>query len=169
MNFRSPPSENPSKLAPLRPRMAHRSTRTYAIVASQYNLEFTQSLVDHASRELGILEQGATIHVIWAPGSFEIPVLVKLMASQGRFDAVIAFGVLFEGETVHAALVAQSVTNALQTIAIETGVPILDAVLLLNSPEQAHARCVDVDKNRGVEAARAAISVARSVREILAK
>ncbi len=169
MNFPSPPSDNPFKSAPLRPRLAPRSTHTYAIVASQYNLEFTQSLVDHASRELAMLEQGATTQVIWAPGSFEIPVLVKLLASQGRFDAVIAFGVLFEGETVHAALVAQAVTNALQTIAIETGVPVLDGVLLLNSPEQAQARCVDVENNRGVEAARAAISVTRSAREILAK
>jgi 6,7-dimethyl-8-ribityllumazine synthase len=149
--------------------LAPRSTQAYAIVASQYNLEFTQPLVDHASRELAILEQGAIIQTVWAPGSFEIPVLVKLLASQSRFDAVIAFGVLFEGETAHAALVAQAVTNALQTVAIETGVPVLDGVLLLNSPEQAHARCVGLEKNRGVEAARAAISVARCAREILAK
>lgn len=160
------PAQNQSKLAPLRPRMAPRSNYSFAIVASQYNLEFTQPLVDHAYRELGALEQGAAVQLIWSPGSFEIPVLVKILAAHGKHDAILTFGVLFEGETAHAGLVAQSVTHALQTIAVEHSVPVLDGVLLLTSAEQAHARCVDSTKNRGIEAARAAISVARTAREL---
>jgi 6,7-dimethyl-8-ribityllumazine synthase len=138
-------------------------------VAAQYNLEYTQSMADHASRELAFLEQGATVQLFWAPGSFEIPVLVKLLAAQNRYDAILTFGVLFEGETAHAALVAQSVTQALQQIAVDHGVPILDGVLLLNNPEQAKERCHGMEKNRGVEAARAAVSVARTAREIQTK
>ncbi len=149
--------------------MAPRSNYSFAIVASQYNLEFTQPLVDNAYRELGALEQGAAVQLTWSPGAFEIPVLVKLIAAQGKHDAILAFGVLFEGETAHAGLVAQSVTQALQSIAVEHGIPVLDGVLLLNSPEQAEARCVGSVKNRGIEAARAAISVARTAREISGK
>lgn len=169
MNF-TPSGQDPlSKSPPLRPRMAPRSIYSFAIVASQFNLEFTQALVDNAARELALLEQGSNIQISWVPGSFEIPVLAKILASQGKFDAILAFGVLFEGETAHAQLVAQAVTNGLQQIAIERSVPVLDGVLLLSTPDQARERCHGMEINRGIEAARAAVSIARSIREITAK
>jgi 6,7-dimethyl-8-ribityllumazine synthase len=165
-----PPPPDPVygfKSQPLRPRMAPRSSFSFALVASQYNLMFTQPMVDHACRELTLLEQGAKTSIFWAPGAFEIPVMVKLLTRHGNHDAILAFGVLLQGETAHAQLVATSVTNALQIIAVDTGVPIIDAVLLLDSSAQAQARCVDPEKNRGMEAARAAVTASRTAREIL--
>lgn len=158
-----------SKAPSLRPRMAPRSNSAFTIVASQYNIEFTQAMVDHACREVTLLEQGAKIQIFWAPGAFELPVLVKHLAELGRTDAILALGVILQGETAHAQLIAQSVTQALQQIAMDHGIPVLDGVLLLDNAEQAMQRCVAADKNRGVEAARAAVSVARTVREIHAR
>lgn len=158
-----------AKTSPLRPRMAPRSTFSFAIVASQYNLEFTQPLVDFAHQELTTLEQGALVQLVWAPGAFEIPVLAKILASHGHHDAVIAFGVIFQGETSHAGLIANSVTHSLQQIAVEYSVPVIDGVLLMDTPEQARERCQGMEKNRGIEAARAAISVARTARELNAR
>lgn len=171
-NVPPPPEPGPGpevgfKAQPLRPRMAPRSSFSFALVASQYNLSFTQPMLEHAYRELIFLEQGARTSIYWAPGAFELPVLVKLLTQHGGHHVVLAFGVLLKGETAHAQLVAASVTNALQNIAVDSGVPVIDAVLLLDDPAQAHVRCVDPEKNRGIEAARAAVAVARTAREIL--
>ncbi len=147
--------------------MAVRTSNTsYAIVASQYNLKYTQGLADSAFQELKMLEPAAGLQAFWAPGAFEIPLLVKLLAAQSKYDAILTFGVLFEGETAHASLVAQSVTQALQQIAIDHEVPVLDGVLLLTSKEQADARCLGAEINRGIEVARAATLTVRAVREI---
>lgn len=162
-------SEDSPKTIPLRPRMATRTSTSFAIVASQYNLEYTQSLVEYACKELTELEPHSTIRVFWAPGSFEIPVLVKLLAKQGKYEAILALGVLFDGETAHADLVARSVTEALQGIAVEKSTPVLNGVLLMRSAEQARARCFEGDLNRGVEVARAAVAVARTVKELQGK
>lgn len=149
--------------------MAPRSNASFAIVASQYNLEFTQPLTDFAYRELSTLEQGCTIRLVWAPGAFEVPVLVEILASEKKYDAILAFAVILEGETAHAGLIAQSATQALQQIAIKHALPVLHGILYVDSVEQARERSSFAEKNRGIEVARAAVSIARTVREIHSK
>jgi 6,7-dimethyl-8-ribityllumazine synthase len=56
----------------------------------------------------------------------------------------------------HGDLVGASVTDALQNIAITHGIPVVHEVLLVSSEEQAEARCMGEDINRGAEAARVA-------------
>jgi len=155
-----------SKTLPMRPRLAPKATLTFAIVASEYNAQFVQPLVDHTFRELNMLEPGATINLVSAPGSFEIPLLVKTLAEKDIYSAIIALGVLVQGETAHAMLVAQAVTNALMDISIAHHVPVIHEVLLVENEAQARARCIDGEINRGLEAARAAVASARSLREI---
>lgn len=150
----------------MRPRLATRATLSFAIVASQYNAQYTQALVDNAYKELNLLEPGATVNLVSTPGSFEIPLMVQSLAELERYQAIIALGVLFQGETVHAALVAQGVTNALLNISLAHRVPVIHEILLVENEEQARARCLDQELNRGVEAARAAIAAARTLREI---
>lgn len=158
-----------SKTQPIKPRMAVRATLSFGIVASQYNLAYVQAMVDRAHDELNQLEPGAQISIVWVPGSFEIPIAVKVMAAQKKFDAIIGFGVIFQGETAHASLIAQSVTNSLQSIALDHSLPVIHEVLFLDNEEQARARCLGADINRGIEAARAAVATARTVRELLPK
>ncbi len=107
--------------------------------------------------------------LLWAPGAFEIPLFVKMVASQKKFQAILALGVILQGETAHAALIGQCVTNALQNLALEFNIPIIHEVLLLETEAQAQERCFGQEKNRGVEAARAAVSSARVVRELIPK
>lgn len=149
--------------------MATRTTMAYAIVASQYNLGFVQPMVDHAYRELSELEQGCNVSLTWVPGAFEVPLAVKLVANQKKFDAILALGVIIQGETAHATLIGQSVTTSLQDIALTHLVPVIHEVLLLENEAQAQARCVDLTHNRGIEAARAAVSAARTARELSQK
>jgi 6,7-dimethyl-8-ribityllumazine synthase len=94
------------------------------------------------------------------PGAFEIPVVVRELASRESTDAVIACGVILKGETNHAQNLSRSVTDALQRIAVEQRVPVINAVLSFDNEAQARARCLENKINRGTEAARAAVEIA---------
>ena len=155
-----------SKSVPMRPRLAPKATLSFAIVASQYNAQFTQPLVDNAYRELNILEPGATVSLVSAPGSFEIPLMVQSVAELDRYHAIIALGLIIQGETAHATLIAQSITNSLLGISLAHRVPVIHGILLVDNEAQARARCIDQEINRGMEAARAAVAAARTLRDI---
>jgi len=155
-----------SKSVPMRPRLAPKATRSFAIVASQYNQQFTQPLVDNAYRELKSLEPGATIKLISAPGSFEVPLLVQAAAELNRYQAIIALGLILKGETSHDELIAQGITRSLLDISLAHRVPVIHGVLLVANEKQARARCIDPELNRGVEAARAAVAAARALLDI---
>jgi 6,7-dimethyl-8-ribityllumazine synthase len=156
-----------SKLFPPRLRSSGHSKASYAIVASKFNQEFVQSLVDNAQRELITLEPGAQIVLVWTPGSFEIPLFVQATAELNRFQAIIALGIILQGETDHARLIAEAVTRSLLDLSLKHKMPIIHEVLLVKDESQAHARCMGTEHNRGIEAARAAVSAARKLPEIV--
>lgn len=148
-----------SSNAPSRPRIA-RAKRTFQIVASRFNVQYVDGLVDHATEELRALAPDAAISMHRVPGAFEIPVVVRELASRENTDAIIACGVILKGETNHAQNLSRSVTDALQRIAVEHGVPVINAVLSFDNEAQARARCLENKINRGTEAGRAAVETA---------
>jgi 6,7-dimethyl-8-ribityllumazine synthase len=141
------------------PRMAA-VKRRFAIVASQYNTRYVQGLVDHAVRELRTLSPYSQLDVHQVPGAFEIPIVARELARQKRADVVLALGVIIQGHTDHAGNISRAVTDALQRIAIEDGIPMINAVLSLKTETQAQERCLEEGMNRGTEAARAAFHMA---------
>jgi 6,7-dimethyl-8-ribityllumazine synthase len=147
-----------SKLAPPRPH-GLRGPKHFSIVASLFNRPYVQGLVDHALAELRSLSPSADISIHEVPGAFEIPVVVREIALQKNTEAILALGVILQGKTSHAQNLARSVTDALQQIAIEHGVPVINAVLSLETEAQAHERCLGSEINRGTEAARAAVEI----------
>ena len=142
------------------------SRRRICIVASQYNEQFTDALVENAVEELTDLFPQSSIEVARVSGAFEIPVVVKTIAKTNAPDCIIALGVIIRGDTGHADLVAEAVTEGLQRIAIETTVPVIHEVLLLNDEKQAFSRCIGESLNRGREAARAALAVVDVLKEL---
>ena len=154
-----------SKAAPSRPRTS-RAKRVFCIVASRFNAQYVDGLIDHTTRELRALAPDATISLQRVPGSFEIPVIVREFAIQNKADAIIACGVILQGETNHAQNLSRSVTDALQRIAIEHGVPVINVVLSFDNENQARARCLENKINRGTEAAHAAVEIANVLSEL---
>lgn len=148
-----------SQFVPPRPRRVG-ARRTYAIVASSYNPEFVQGLVDHAAEEFNTLSPNSHLLLHQVPGAFEIPLIVQEMASRPSITAVVALGVIIRGQTAHADLVGRAVTDALLRISLETRTPVIHEVLLVESEEQARERCLSNTINRGAEAARAAVEMA---------
>jgi 6,7-dimethyl-8-ribityllumazine synthase len=154
-----------SSTAPPRPRIL-KTRRRFCIVASQFNAQYVQGLVDHADKELRALAPNATIFVQRVPGAFEIPVVVREVASRGKADAIIACGVILKGKTNHAQNLSRSVTDALQRIAVDHGVPVIDVVLSFDNEIQARERCLENRINRGTEAARAAVEIANVMSDL---
>ena len=154
-----------SKLLPMRPRKATKATLSFSIVASQYNAKYVQPLVDHATKEIYSLEPGALITLLQVPGAFEIPLLVKAAAESKRYQAILAIGVILEGQTAHADIIARGVTQALLDISLANRLPVVHCVLLLENEEQARERCTASKFNRGTEAAQTAVATARTLQE----
>ena len=157
-----------SKIVPPRPSVVD-GKRTFIIVASQFNARYVQGLVDHANKELCVLAPSATISLERVPGAFEIPVVVHELASQRKADAIIAIGVILQGKTGHAENLSWSVTDALQRIAVDHGVPVINVVLSFDNETQARERCLENKINRGTEAARAAVEIASVMLELRRK
>jgi 6,7-dimethyl-8-ribityllumazine synthase len=129
------------------------------IVASRYNEQFTDALVENAIEELGELVPQGRIDLIRVPGAFEIPVVVASILERNAPACVIALGLIIRGSTEHADLVGRSVTDSLQQLAIKAQRPIIHEVLLVADEKQAYARCIGSQINRGREAARAAAAM----------
>jgi len=148
-----------SNVIQARPRII-RGKHTFHIVASQFNARYVQGLVDHAKKELRTLAPNATVSIQRVPGAFEIPVVVRELASLDKASAIIACGVILKGKTDHAQNLSRSVTDALQRIAVDHAVPVINAVLSFDDETQASERCLENKINRGTEAARAAVEIA---------
>ena len=157
-----------SKTVPPRPTVTDRK-RTFIIVASQFNARYVEGLVDHAKQELHVLAPNAAVSVQRVPGAFEIPVVVGELASKGMANALIACGVILKGKTDHAQNLSRSVTDALQRVAIDHGVPVINAVLSFDNETHARDRCLGNEINRGTEAARAAVEIANVMSKLRGK
>ena len=155
-----------SNLISPRPRTVGGPKRHFLIVASQFNAAYVQGLIDHATAELRALLPGATTSLLQVPGAFEIPLVVREIAMQKRGDAIIAIGVILKGETDHADHLSRSVTDALQRIAVTHGIPVINVVLSFDDEDQARARCLENEINRGTEAARAAVEIANVISKL---
>jgi len=157
-----------SKQAPSRPRISGRKQH-FAIVASLFNRVYVQGLVDHAVAELHTLSPRADISIHQVPGAFEIPVVVREIALKKNTHAILALGVILQGKTSHAEHLARSVTDALQKIAIDHGVPVINGVLTLETESQARERCLGSKMNRGTEAARGVVTVDELLSDVRGK
>jgi 6,7-dimethyl-8-ribityllumazine synthase len=157
-----------STLAPTRSRPTE-GKRKFSIVASSFNGLYVRGLIDHATEELKALSPDATISLHQVPGAFELPVVVRELALGKSADVILALGVILQGKTSHAENLARSVTDALQQIAVEQGIPVINAVLSLDTEEQAQERCLGSEINRGTEAARAAVEIANVMGDLRAR
>lgn len=133
----------------------------FGIVVSEWNNEITDALSKGAKEAL--IELGASsrnVHVHSVPGSFELPIGVKLLIESGHYDAVIAIGSVIQGETRHFEFVCQAVAQGVKDVSLATGVPVIFCVLTDDTIEQSRARSGGKHGNKGVEAAVAAVKMA---------
>jgi 6,7-dimethyl-8-ribityllumazine synthase len=135
----------------------------FGVVAARFNEKHVQRLVDGALETLR--RQGAAadaIEVLWVPGSLELPLAAKWLASRRPVPhAVLAFGVIIQGETEHFRLVSDQSARGLLDVSLGTGVPVLNGVLACYDAGQVEARLGGAMGHTGVTIALAAIRMAR--------
>jgi len=133
----------------------------FAIVVARFNSFITERLLAGA---LDALERSgcaeSDIEIVKVPGSWEMPVVARELASRKRHDAIICLGAVIRGETPHFDYVAGTAAKGLAQVAAETGVPVAFGVLTCNTLEQAIDRAGAKGGNKGFDAAMTAIEMA---------
>ena len=139
-----------------------------AIVCARFNEFFVSKLlggaVDAFVRHGGSADD---ISVAWVPGSYELPFAAKKMLENGKYDAVIALGVVIKGATSHADYINGQVSKSLAQIGMDTGIPVVYAVVTTENIEQAIERSGTKAGNRGADAAVTAIEMANLSKAIV--
>lgn len=138
----------------------------FGVVAARFNQTLVDGLLARAQAALAAAGvRAGDVQVVRVPGSHEVPWAAQELAARGRFDCVIALGVLIGGDTNHHEMVGQSVSHALQQVSVATGVPVINGVVVTDTWKQAADRCTGrVD--RGAEFARAALEMAALRRSV---
>lgn len=137
------------------------------IVVSRFNELLGSRLLAGAQDALvrhGVAE--SDIDVAWVPGAFEIPLVAARMAGRGRYDAVIALGVVIRGGTPHFEYVASEVSKGIAKVSLDSGLPVLFGVITADTIEQAVERAGTKAGNKGWEAAVAAIEMATLMKDL---
>ncbi len=136
-----------------------------AIVRAEWNTSIVDRLVDGAVAGLDALK-ATLVGPISVPGCFELPLACRTVARSGDVDAIIATGVVIRGETTHYEIVSEGAAAGIQSVQLETGIPIAFGVLTVETVEQALERSQgEGQHNVGEEAAAVAVEMARLVQQ----
>ena len=133
----------------------------FGIVVARFNELLSSRLLSGAQDAL--VRHGVdadNVDVAWVPGAFEIPMVAGKLAASGRYDAVIALGVVIRGGTPHFEYVASEVSKGVAKVSVDTGVPVLFGVITADTIDQAVERAGTKAGNKGWEAGEAAIEMA---------
>lgn len=132
----------------------------FAIVAARFNWFIVEHLLGGAMD--GFLRHGvseSSVDVIHTPGSLEIALVAKRLAQSNQYRAVICLGAILRGDTDHYDVVVRESAKGLSQVSLETGIPIMNAVLTVDTLEQAVHRAGAKAGNKGFDAAVAAIEM----------
>lgn len=136
--------------------------RRVAVVVSRFNHPISRRLLEGCERRLEQLGC-ADVEVLWVPGAFEIPLAAQSAAETGRYDAIVALGVVIRGDTPHFDYVCRGVTDGLREVGLRARVPVAFGVLTTDTAEQALERAAkpgEAGSNKGEEAAEVALEMA---------
>ena len=103
-------------------------------------------------------EAGHSHETVTVPGALEIPAAVAMAAETGRYDGFVALGVVIRGETYHFEVVSNESARGLMALTLD-GIPIGNGILTVENEAQALTRAKPTEKNKGGEAAKAAIAM----------
>lgn len=134
------------------------------IAAARWNQAITDRLVDGAIErlaELGVED----ITLLRVPGALELPLAARKLAEAGC-DAVVAIGTVVKGETDHYDIVVKESAHGISRVALDSGIPVANAILAVHDYDLALERAGSGDANKGVEAADAAVATANALREL---
>jgi len=105
-----------------------------------------------------IEDAGHSHETITVPGALELPAAIAFAAESGRYDGFVALGVVIRGETYHFEVVSNESARGLMALALD-GLAIGNGILTVENEAQALTRARPTEKDKGGEAAKAAIAM----------
>ena len=127
------------------------------IVQARFNEPICNALREACLAELerlGVNEEDVLVCTV--PGALEVPLALRQLAHTAEFDALIALGAVVRGETYHFEVVSDQSAAGIMQLTLDYGVPIANAILTVDTDEQAQART----REKGTDAARVAVEMA---------
>ena len=132
-----------------------------AVVVTSWHTEITNGLLAGAERALKAA--GNDTYEIWrVPGAFELPLAAQKAIDAGA-EAVVALGVVIQGETPHFEYVCRAATDGLNRVQLDSGIPVGFGLLTVDNAQQAldRAGLPNSKEDKGAEAVEAAVAMAR--------
>ncbi len=128
----------------------------FLIVEARFYDHLNDMLVAGASKALK--DAGHKVEVLTVPGALEIPGAIALADQSGDFDGYVAIGVVIRGETYHFEIVAGESARGVMALTMD-GIAIGNGILTVENEAQALVRADPAQKNKGGEAAAAAMAL----------
>lgn len=143
------------------------SGHRYLIAAARYNSDLVEPLLKRVQETLlGAGVPGSALCVLRVPGSWEVPFAIQCEADRRSYDCAIALGVLIRGETDHYQHIAKSVSDALQMLSLNGGLPVVNGIVVAGDHAQAVARTAGrIDRGREFGETALAMAALRRERE----
>lgn len=131
--------------------------KTIAIVTAP----FYQHIIDglYQGAEDYLKQNGFKVERIDVPGALEIPLACQLLTQADKYVAIVALGAVIRGETAHFDHVCQQSARGIMDVSLKHDMPIGNGIITVENEKQAIARSSNNDKNKGFEAAQAAIKL----------
>lgn len=134
--------------------------RRFAVVASRFNQQIVERLVDGALDAL--VRHGVAVDdvdVVWVPGAWELPLAARRMLATERYHGLVAVGAVIRGDTPHFDYVAGEASRGIASASADFDTPIGFGLLTCDNDAQAEARAGGAHGNKGWDAALAALEM----------
>ena len=128
----------------------------FLIVEARFYAHLNDMLV--AGAKAAIESAGHQAEVVTVPGALEIPAVIALAAESGRYDGFVAIGVVIRGETYHFEIVSNESARGIMALTLD-GLAIGNGILTVEDESQALVRADPAQKDKGGEAAKAALAL----------
>ncbi len=140
------------------------------IVVARFNDLITNKLLsgclDCLSRHgIDTKEESEQLDIAWVPGSFELPLVSKKLASTSKYDVLITLGAVIRGDTPHFDVVVSEASKGIASVSRETGIPIIFGVLTTDTMQQALERA-GIKNNLGWSYALQALEMGALIKQV---
>ncbi|WP_095013136.1 6,7-dimethyl-8-ribityllumazine synthase [Tsuneonella mangrovi] len=128
----------------------------FLIVEARFYEHLNDKLI--AGARAALEAEGHAVEVVTVPGALEIPAAIALAAESGRYEGFVAIGVVIRGETYHFEIVAGESARGIMALTMD-GIAIGNGILTVENEAQALVRADPAQKDKGGEAAKAAMAL----------
>jgi 6,7-dimethyl-8-ribityllumazine synthase len=128
----------------------------FLIVEARFYDHLNDMLI--AGAKVALKAKGHEVEVITVPGALEIPGTIAMAAEAQQYDGFVAIGVVIRGETYHFEIVAGESARGIMALTMD-GIAIGNGILTVENEEQAIVRADPKQKDKGGEAAMAAMAL----------